>query len=52
MNSTDRRTVLVTGSTGLVSSALAEFLAANGHEVRRLVRREPASAAELDHLDR
>lgn len=47
MNSTDPRTVLITGSTGLVGSALAEFLAANGHEVRTLVRREPASASEF-----
>ena len=33
--------VLVTGSTGLVGSALVPFLTTGGHEVRRLVRQEP-----------
>ena len=33
--------ILVTGSSGLVGSALLPFLAAGGHEVHRLVRHEP-----------
>ena len=39
--------VLVTGSTGLVGAALVPFLAAQGHQVTRLVRRsgvEPGTA--------
>lgn len=42
------RTVLVTGSSGMVGRALCAFLASGGHEVRRLVRRGPdASAGEF-----
>ena len=37
--------VLVTGSTGLVGSALVSFLTAGGHQVVRLVRRQPAPGA-------
>lgn len=33
--------VLITGSTGLIGSALVPFLTAGGHEVTRLVRSEP-----------
>lgn len=47
MNSTDKLTVLITGSTGLVGSALTKFLVAEGHEVRRLVRRKPAAPGEF-----
>jgi len=37
--------ILVTGSTGLVGSALIDFLETNGHRVLRLVRRPPRNAA-------
>lgn len=46
MNSTDKLTVLITGSTGLVGSALSKFLFAGGHDVRRLVRRKPTQPGE------
>jgi uncharacterized protein (TIGR01777 family) len=39
--------ILVTGSTGLVGSALVPSLTAKGHEVLRAVRREPKSASEV-----
>jgi uncharacterized protein len=39
--------VAVSGASGLIGSALVPALAAAGHEVLRLVRREPASADEL-----
>ncbi len=39
--SSDRRRVAVTGSSGLIGSALVRALRAEGHEVLRLVRREP-----------
>ncbi len=39
--------VAVTGASGLVGSALVPFLAKNGHEVLRLVRRDPRDAAEV-----
>jgi uncharacterized protein (TIGR01777 family) len=38
------RTVAVTGSTGLVGTALVRALAADGHRVVRLVRTRPAAA--------
>ncbi|WP_067463346.1 TIGR01777 family oxidoreductase [Actinomadura macra] len=38
--------VTVTGSSGLIGSALVRSLRADGHEVLRLVRREPAAADE------
>jgi uncharacterized protein (TIGR01777 family) len=37
--------VLVSGSTGLVGSALVPFLTAGGHQVRRLVRTAPQSGS-------
>ncbi|WP_036323829.1 TIGR01777 family oxidoreductase [Microbispora sp. ATCC PTA-5024] len=39
-------TIAVTGSSGLLGSALVRALRAEGHEVRRLVRREPAEPDE------
>jgi uncharacterized protein len=39
--------IAITGATGLIGSALAESLQAEGAEVLRLVRRPPASAAEI-----
>lgn len=41
--------ILVTGSTGLIGSALVSFLAENGHVVKRLVRTEPASGEDEIH---
>ena len=38
--------IVVTGSSGLIGSPLVRALRANGHEVRRLVRREPRAADE------
>ncbi|WP_131738624.1 TIGR01777 family oxidoreductase [Actinomadura roseirufa] len=38
--------VTVTGSTGLIGSALVKSLRADGHDVVRLVRREPAASDE------
>jgi len=38
--------VVVTGSSGLIGSALVKSLTADGHEVVRLVRREPRAADE------
>jgi uncharacterized protein (TIGR01777 family) len=38
--------VVVTGSTGLIGSALVTNLRADGHEVRRLVRHAPRAADE------
>ncbi|MFI5617391.1 TIGR01777 family oxidoreductase [Streptomyces sp. NPDC051567] len=49
--------IAVTGSTGLIGSALVRSLRADGHEVVRLVRRPPAAADEAawdprrDHVD-
>jgi len=42
-----KRTVLVTGSTGLVGSALCAFLESGGHTVRRMVRKDPQHANEF-----
>src|SRR2546426_11254054 len=40
--------VLISGSSGLIGSALASFLAAGGHSVGRLVRRAgPSGGAEV-----
>jgi len=39
--------IAVTGSSGLIGSALVSSLVAQGHELRRLVRREPSAADEL-----
>ena len=39
--------VLVTGASGLIGGTLTAFLATGGHEVIRLVRRSPASPAEI-----
>src|SRR5690349_4524614 len=39
--------ILIAGSTGLIGSALVDFLRAGGHEVLRLVRRPPATAADI-----
>jgi uncharacterized protein (TIGR01777 family) len=38
--------VVVTGSSGLIGSALVRSLRADGHDVVKLVRREPAAADE------
>lgn len=38
--------VLVSGSSGLIGSALVRTLRADGHDVRRLVRHEPQAADE------
>ncbi len=42
----DRLTVAITGSSGLVGTALAAFLSTGGHRVIRLVRREPQNSDE------
>ncbi|MBV9382831.1 MAG: TIGR01777 family oxidoreductase [Streptosporangiaceae bacterium] len=39
--------VAITGSSGLIGTALAASLRADGHEVIRLVRRSPRGAAEV-----
>ncbi|WP_169945544.1 TIGR01777 family oxidoreductase [Microbispora sp. H11081] len=39
-------TTVVTGSSGLLGTALADALRADGHEVRRLVRRPPSGPDE------
>ncbi|MBP0460544.1 TIGR01777 family oxidoreductase [Streptomyces montanisoli] len=39
--------IAVTGSTGLIGTALVRSLRADGHEVVRLVRREPAARDEV-----
>jgi len=50
-----RLTVAVTGSSGLVGTALCAYLSTGGHRVVRLVRREPAHGGERlwvpDHPD-
>lgn len=39
--------IAITGSSGLIGSALHDALVADGHAVTRLVRREPRAAGEL-----
>jgi uncharacterized protein (TIGR01777 family) len=39
--------IAITGSSGLIGSALAQSLEADGHEVVRLVRRPPRAAGEV-----
>jgi uncharacterized protein YbjT (DUF2867 family) len=39
--------IAVTGSTGLIGSALVPHLRSVGHDVVRLVRRAPAAADEV-----
>jgi uncharacterized protein (TIGR01777 family) len=41
------QTVAITGSTGLIGSALARALEVGGYEIRRLVRHAPASGYEI-----
>ncbi len=43
--------ILVTGSTGLIGSALVSSLIAGGHQVARLVRRKPKPGASEVHWD-
>lgn len=45
-SSTGPVTVAITGSSGLIGSALAAFLTSGGHRVVRLVRRAPAGPDE------
>jgi uncharacterized protein (TIGR01777 family) len=40
--------VLVAGASGLIGAELTRILRAEGHEVRRLVRRRPSSADEVN----
>ncbi|MFE0381907.1 TIGR01777 family oxidoreductase [Streptomyces inhibens] len=42
-----RMRIAITGSTGLIGTALVQSLRADGHEVVRLVRREPTTADEV-----
>src|SRR5262245_5819783 len=43
-----RMKVLISGSSGLIGSALAPFLTAGGHSVGRLIRRAgPSGGAEI-----
>ena len=39
--------IAVTGASGLVGSELTPLLIANGHEVTRLVRREPSDEGQI-----
>lgn len=39
--------IVIAGASGLIGSALARSLSAEGHEVVRLVRREPRSPQEI-----
>src|SRR6266550_9560038 len=41
------RTIMVSGASGLVGSALVPELERQGHRVRRLVRREPVNPSEV-----
>ena len=45
--STKARRVLISGASGLIGRALAEALQSTDHQVVRLVRRPPESAAEI-----
>ena len=42
-----RRTILISGSSGLIGGALIPFLRLQGHRVLRLVRRAPRSVDEI-----
>lgn len=42
-----RMNVLISGSTGLLGSALIPFLTGGGHEIRRLVRSTPKDKSEI-----
>lgn len=42
-----RKTIVLAGASGLVGTALAAYLSTAGHRVRRLVRRPPTSADEV-----
>lgn len=44
--------IAVTGSTGLIGSALTRSLRADGHDVLRLVRRPAAAADEAETRNR
>ena len=44
---TPHRTIAVTGSSGLIGSALVRSLQRDGYDVRRLVRRPPAARGEV-----
>jgi uncharacterized protein (TIGR01777 family) len=39
--------ILISGSSGLVGSAVVDFLSAQGHQITRLVRREARHSAEM-----
>jgi uncharacterized protein (TIGR01777 family) len=41
----------ISGSTGLIGSALTEFLTTGGHDVTRLVRRKPEHPGEASYTD-
>lgn len=42
-----RMVIAISGSTGLIGSALVRALGARGHEIRRIVRHAPASASDI-----
>lgn len=42
-----RQRILVSGASGLIGRSLVPFLQTQGHEVLRLVRREPADSSEI-----
>ncbi len=47
MTTSGRQTIAVSGSTGLIGSALVTALKADGHDVRRLVRRPAVAGDEV-----
>ena len=47
MHTVTARTFVITGASGWLGQALATHLQAEGHTVRRLVRRAPADAQEF-----